>query len=892
MPSPADYDLLFGVTALELRFITQEQLVAASAPAADDQRPLRARLCDQQALSAAEAEAVDAVVQQRAARFNGDARQALDSIGARTDPGGDSATHADRFITQGARAWTYSAQHQRFTVLRVHQQGGLGRLMIAQDQELNREIALKEILPALADSEDNRRRFIREAEITGALEHPGIVPVYSLGEFPDGRPYYAMRLVRGVDLRTAISDFFDRSLGVAERQLEFRQLLARFIDVCQAIHYAHNRGVIHRDVKPGNIMLGDYGETLVIDWGLAKTLDDHHSEADFEVPAVSPSNRAASDRTQAGRIVGTTQYMSPEQAEGRIDRLSTASDIYGLGATLYHILCGAPPFSGDEVDVVLRVQQGRFPRPRDRMKLVPRPLEAICLKAMARKPQDRYLTSRDLATDIERYLADEPVSAYAEPLAPRTWRWMRHHRTAVMSLMAATAVAVSALSAGIVLLSAANRRERDARDAATQSFREAEAQRASAERNFQLARQAVREFYVQVSEETLLNQVGMHPLRDALLRQALAYYKTFLGERQDDPQLRREVAQAQYYVGRITETIDSPEKALPHYEQAAALQKLLVDVAPPADRDAMAADYAQTLNAAGRALQNLQRLDEARQSYAEAAKIREQLAAAQPDDAERARALASSVMNLGLLDLRAGKPADAIRLLERAQSLRQAHRNVATPSPAMQRDVGMGYYNLALAQLQSDDADAAQASLMDAIEGFEQLATAKPHDMEIRRFLANCRRILADVQAAAGDTDKAIENYHLARQSLSELVLRNPDVPEYAADLAGVQMNLGDHLRQKTDLPAALEELQAAAATLTTLSEQETALPRHQRDLGVALRATGEVLLELDRVDEARQRLKASQDVLSRLVREQPADASYAAELKATEDALAELDAI
>jgi serine/threonine protein kinase len=210
-----------------------------------------------------------------------------------------SAESDDRFATEGPRAWSVSPSG-RFTILRMHQQGGLGRLLIAKDEELNREIALKEILPAFADSEENRKRFIREAEITGALEHPGVVPVYSLGEYHDGRPYYAMRLIRGVDLRTAIEDHYAKPAGRSEKQLEFRQLLARFVAVCQAIDYAHHRGVIHRDIKPGNIMLGDYGETLVVDWGLAKTVDERPATPDFR-SAGGDSVRSRALGPDAGR---------------------------------------------------------------------------------------------------------------------------------------------------------------------------------------------------------------------------------------------------------------------------------------------------------------------------------------------------------------------------------------------------------------------------------------------------------------------------------------------------------------------------------------------------------------------------------------------------------------
>lgn len=872
MSSAAEHDLLYGVTALELRFVTQEQLVRATAAGGDGAgSSLGERLVAQHALTAAEAAAVAAVVRERLARFGNDARVALESVGAAsgTADGAAAGTVDDRYVTAAPRAWSHSAPHQRFTVLRLHQQGGLGRLMIAQDEELNREIALKEILPAYADSDDNRRRFIREAEITGALEHPGIVPVYSLGEFPDGRPYYAMRLIRGVDLRAAIEDFHSCRGGRAERQLAFRQLLARFVTVCHAVDYAHHRGVLHRDLKPSNIMLGDYGETLVVDWGLAKTLDGPPSSDDYEAPAVTPSNRAQSDATQAGRIVGTMPYASPEQAEGRVDRLTPASDIYGLGATLYHLLAGRPPFDGNEEDLVLRVQRGRFAPPRQHCREAPKALSAACLKAMARKPEDRYRTARDLALDVERYLADERVLAYAEPLAGRAWRWIRRHRAPVLSGMAAAAVLVAALSVGVGLL---------------------KVQRDRAERNFQLAQQAVRDYFVSVSEETLLNQPGMQPLRDSLLKQALAYYDRFLAERGDDPQLRREVAQANFFVGRITETVDSPAEALPHFERAAEAQHRLV---AGGKNSAVLAEYAQTLNALGRVSQQLERFDAARTYYGQASELREKLATAAPEDVEAARALASSVMNLGVIDLATGRAAAALPQLERAQSLRlAAARADDEPGPKLRRDIGMGYFNLAQAQLATGNTAAAQTHLEGAIEAFERLAELSPADLENRRKLAISHRMLADALATSGDGEAAIESYERARTALGELAAGNPDVPEYAADLAGVRMNLAQQLDVDGDAAGALAEMLAAVELLRKAAGKPTAPPRRRCDLGVALRAAGQLLARQSQRDEARRHLVQSKEVLERLVREHPGETLYAGELQLTADALGELEGI
>ena len=216
-------------------------------------------------------------------------------------------------------------------------------------------------------------RFVREAEITGGLEHPGIVPVYGLGHYDDGRPFYAMRFIKGDSLRQAIEQFHSRAvsgLNPGERMLELQKLLRRFLDVCNAIAYAHSRGVLHRDIKPGNIMVGPYGETLVVDWGLAKVVGRSESSAEA---TLRPPSASGSSETLPGSPIGTPPFMSPEQATGSIDQLGPASDVYSLGATLYCLLTGKAPIEGAEVEEVLRrVQQGEIPPPRQVKPDVPR----------------------------------------------------------------------------------------------------------------------------------------------------------------------------------------------------------------------------------------------------------------------------------------------------------------------------------------------------------------------------------------------------------------------------------------------------------------------------------------------------------------------------------------
>jgi serine/threonine-protein kinase len=361
-------------------------------------------------------------------------------------------------------------------VLRPHARGGLGEVFIAQDQELGREVALKEIRLGHADHPDSRARFVREAEVTGQLEHPGVVPVYSLGAYADGRPYYAMRFIRGDSLQQAI-EAFHRADGPGrdpgERALSLRQLLGRFVDVCNAIAYAHSRGVLHRDLKPGNIMLGQYGETLVVDWGLAKARGETGEATGSAEGPLRPALGSDAAPTQTGKAFGTPQYMSPEQAVGRLDLLGPASDVYSLGATLYCLLTGKVPFEAPDVGALLqRVQKGEFPPPRQVKRNVPAALEAVCLKGMALRPEDRYASTRALADDIEHWLADEPVSAWREPVAVRAGRWVRRHRVLAASTAVALLVALLLGSGGAVWLEQRKEQERRERLAQQQRARE------------------------------------------------------------------------------------------------------------------------------------------------------------------------------------------------------------------------------------------------------------------------------------------------------------------------------------------------------------------------------------------------------------------------------------
>ena len=306
-----------------------------------------------------------------------------------------------------------------FSIVRKIGQGGLGRVWLARDEQLNRFVAIKEVSSrgGLAAME----RFRREAKITGQLEHPGIVPIYQLStDEQSGQSFYAMRFLGKSTLHDTIMEYHERRAEGDDDPMLIRRLLSYFVSICQAIGHAHSRKVIHRDLKPENIAIDSFGQVIVIDWGIAKIIDDvvgSDSSSDFDP--------AARGETLQGQVLGTPLFMAPEQAAGRIDELDERTDIYGLGAILFAILTGTPPHettrneaqaSGGR-ELLTAISSRPTPNAREVDGLVDPALAAICEKAMARKQYARYQTASELADDVQRWMAGEPVSAHRESKA-------------------------------------------------------------------------------------------------------------------------------------------------------------------------------------------------------------------------------------------------------------------------------------------------------------------------------------------------------------------------------------------------------------------------------------------------------------------------------------------
>lgn len=372
---------------------------------------------------------------------------------------------------------TPGAARGRYRLTVEQGRGGFGLVWRARDDALGRDVAVKELLGAAAGDRAAQIRFLAEARIAAQLQHPGVVPIYDIGDQSD-RPYYAMKLVSGQTFSEAIAHLHDPKRTPGERAVERARLLGAFLSVTRTMAFAHARQVVHRDLKPNNIILGDYGETIILDWGLAKVLTDGAPEG---APVfASPDPIRSPELTAPGVVLGTPSYMSPEQALGKTGAIDERSDVFSLGAILYHLLTGRRPFVGaDSAEVMRHVVASEPPRPRAIRSDLARPLEAICLKAMAKAREHRYPDAAALTADLERHLADEPVEAYAEPWTARLGRMLRRRRQEA-TLAGSAIVLLAMLTAATLFVRAAHdQRDREAAARWTEANEAAAASEAS-----------------------------------------------------------------------------------------------------------------------------------------------------------------------------------------------------------------------------------------------------------------------------------------------------------------------------------------------------------------------------------------------------------------------------
>jgi len=930
----ADPNLLFGLLALQNNFIDRDTLVAAFAAwVTDKSRDLGRLLLERGAVDAETHALVEALARKHLKLHGGDLEEslaALSSLGSvredlervadpelqtsltrvpRTNERADPDATAPRAHTAG----TSTAAGMRFRILRLHRTGGLGAVYVAHDEELHREVALKEIRDRHAHDPDSRSRFVQEAEITGRLEHPGIIPVYGLGTYADGRPFYAMRFIKGDNLKDAIARFHEADVAgrdPGERALALRELLRRFVDVCNAMAYAHSRGILHRDLKPNNILLGPYGETLVVDWGLAKPVGRPKEASRTGEGTLRPDSAGLGNATRPGDTPGTPAYMSPEQAAGDLDRLGLASDVYSLGATLYCLLTGKPPFEDRDVGVILRaVQEGQFQRPSQLDPSLDKALEAVCLKAMARKPEDRYATPKALAEDLERWMADEPVSAWREPLSRRARRWARRNRTAVITLAASVLVALAGMATVLAVQTRANA---DLKSANTR-----------AKQRFDLAMEAIKLFHGEVGDDLVLQADQFKPLRDKLLRGAADFYGKLEGllKGQPDRASRGAMGNAYFELGELTAKIGDKPAALAAHRKGLAVRRELASE-PAADAEARD-DVATSLQAAaylldqtGNSAEALARFEEARDlleglplsgpgsdgrrallgtvyrriggvlastgkpaaamsAYQRSVETLTRLADDKPAVTDFRSDLAVTHNNIGTLQSQNGKPVEALESYRRALAIQQ---KLADDNPAgtnFQSHLAVTHNHIGILQFETDKPVEALESYRRALAIQQKLADDNPAVTDFQSRLADSHNDIGILQSQTGKPAEALESYGRAvaiRQKLADV---NPAITEFQRRLADSHNNIGA-LQSDTGKPVeALESYGRAVAIQQKLADDNPEVPDFRNRLASSHANIGSLLMMNGRAAEAVAEFSREEAISTRLVQENPSRPDY-----------------
>ena len=794
------------------------------------------------------------------------------------------------------------APESRFEILRPLATGGMGVVSEALDREFQRPVALKEILPAGADDETYRQRFLCEAAITGRLEHPGIIPVYSQGSQPDGRPFYAMRLISGErsgTLQQALRQFHDSPpADPAERDLAWRGLLRRVIDVCNTMAYAHSQGVLHRDLKPANILLGPYGETLVVDWGLAKDLR-LPDPAKGTIPARAaalpagtlhsqdlPAPPGLSTTSAATEGIGTLGYASPEQLRGTHLAPGPHSDIYSLGTILYSVLTGTSPFphdrSTDPSELLQKVCTGEFVPPGQQNRKIHRALEAICLKAMATQPTDRYSTATALAADLERHLAGEAVSAWQEPWTVRTRRWVDRNRTLVTTLGVALALVTCATSA-LALMQSRNRqaltreatklekalrlarREQQSaeqeRTAAAAAREQAETERNRAIEGENLAVQAIDEFRQALTEHPeLVNLPQFTTLRNELLQKPLAFYRQ-LRERLEvlpEPSLSNletlrkatiDLANLQGEIGDLTESIrlqDSViqlcQRALEHPELKAGPGRISWGLAAVEARLAIGRSLSRT--------RDFQReYDAFQQALADLDHLQQEYPQSSEWDVLRALALGGMAEGLTHQD----RYQQAHERYIQAIALQRVNVERNPDDRLRQRNLSTFLLNQARLQDLLDQPTAAEQSRQQALAILEGLGENVATDPQHRHRMAAGQFNRALQLVKNGQHEEALTAYRAATVEWQALMRDFPAHNEFPHACRLALANLANLLNQRQQFAEGLSTLEQIAAIDRSLVQKNPEITEYRGQLVEIEHTIGHLLTQLGRGEEATQ---------------------------------------
>jgi tetratricopeptide (TPR) repeat protein len=690
---------------------------------------------------------------------------------SRTGAGGQTCEPAAAAAANGGRPTTMTAdvaspawpKHPgdlpNYEILGTLGHGGMGIVYKARQKSLNRVVALKMIGAGAHASPELLTRFHIEAESLASLQHPGIVSIYDVGEH-EGCPYLAMEYLDAGSLATHLA-------GQPQDARVSGQLVEA---LARAMHAAHVRGIVHRDLKPENVLLQGTAsirpgtatacglEGLVpkiTDFGLAKRFTE------------------GGGQTATGAIVGTPAYMAPEQACGRVHDIGPATDVYSLGAMLYEMLTGLPPFCGDSpMDTLRQVMFAEPAAPSRLRRRLPSDLETICLKCLEKEPARRYATADRLADDLRRFLDGRPIAARPARLGERAWKWAKR-RPAWATLIAVVLSAAALLLASFGWSYARVRTERDL-----------------ARRNYQVAREAIEGLYTKMATERLFDEPQLDPLCQELLERARELYEGLAAEQSDDPDVRREVAQAWFHLGEIHRMGDDHDQAERAYREAIARQEELSRDYP--DRPRYRQDLANSNSWLGELLRESGHLlEKAERHHRVALKLQQGLVTQDANEPAYQVGLARSHYNLGIIERESARPSQARHDYDQAVA-RLTQLQTDRPGDANYRqDLARALINRGILHRQDGRPQEAGRDYDRAIQLLEGLRQELPARAAFKFEMAIARQDRGNLIWSQGRQADARREHAEALRLLSELVADYATRTHYQKKKANVLKNLG-----------------------------------------------------------------------------------------------------
>ncbi|MGI8979135.1 MAG: protein kinase domain-containing protein [Pirellulaceae bacterium] len=660
--------------------------------------------------------------------------------------------------------------------------GGMGLVLKARSRRLKRIVALKLIKVGQLAEEQEVARFMVEARAAAHLEHPNIVGVYDVGEHA-GSPFFTMEYVEGQSLHKLIS----------ERPLQPQRAAIIIRKLALAVDYAHKAGILHRDLKPQNILLDKYEEPKITDFGLATNAQEN------------------SQLTATGTVLGTPSYMPPEQARGKHDEMGKWSDVYSLGATLYETLVGRPPFTAATLGETLQQVMTVDPvSPRRLNPAIPRDVETICLKCLEKFPARRYQTAGELAEELQRFLEDRPILARPATRTEKFVRWCRRNPVVAGSIAAVSVAAVVAIISLWIGLSQAIAAKEEATEALNDSMN------------------MVEDLLVGINEETLLEQPGMQPIKAKIYAKAQASYEKLLPKLEKSKRLPENIALVKSQMGMVKVQLGDRKEGLRLMTEAnEAMEKMH-------DKDAknvkVLTNLSKVKTEIGRLYFNQRDLKAASGPLLEALALRRQLVELEPDNIESEQLLANSEMNVGLLwDLKQELP-QALAHYEAADKRRAELLKKEPENTGLMRDRAKGLTELGMLHAKQSKLLQAEQYYQQASEEFTTLTTRKDRQLDDLFNLGITWMRLGDL-AAVRNTDSdlkiAVSAYSEAVKSLQELVLANATVRTYRGTLAQARLNLAQLLARQKNSHEAFIVLTIAFDDLQKLRLEDPTFDRY-----------------------------------------------------------------